>query len=76
MSQENHRASELNHSEKVDGMAFPAAAATAPVYEDNDRGNREFLQDVCMFANMLTYPSPGEEESAGGSGQFSAETDA
>jgi hypothetical protein len=21
------------------------------LYEDNDRGNREFLQDVCMFAN-------------------------
>ena len=21
------------------------------LYEDNDRGNREFLQDICMFAN-------------------------
>ncbi|SRR6266550_5174119 len=31
MPQENQRASELNHSEKVGGMAFPAAADTAVV---------------------------------------------
>ena len=31
MSQENQRASELNHSEKVGGMAFPAAAEAAVV---------------------------------------------
>ena len=33
MSQENERASELNHSEKVGGMASPASADTGVVLQ-------------------------------------------
>jgi hypothetical protein len=48
MSQENQRASELTHSEKVGGMVFRAAA---------EQGNSLIeLADHCIFLTRTTCP--------------------
>ncbi len=69
MSQENQRASELNHSEKVGGMAFPAAAGTAVVLQPGKTASTFQRRRVAaQWPSILSSLSPA----AIGHNQFDA----